>query len=73
MGLREQLGGMAEAALNEALDDLFKKEDGSEDVFDDLGKQVAKLLRDKLGAGFVEKVKANYIDRLDGEDDIEDV
>lgn len=68
MGIRETLGGMAEEELNQLVDELM-----SEDMVDDLlamaKPQLTKLLNEQLKA----KLKANYIDKIDGEDDIPDV
>jgi hypothetical protein len=71
MELRKKLGGMAEEAINKAIDDLdvegLKKKVVSEveNLIDEL---VSNYVDD-----FKEKVKANYIDLIDGEDDIKDI
>lgn len=72
MGLdvRKSLGGLAEAALNDAVDKLF---DGDSDVFDQVAVKLAAELRKLLGDNIKEKLKANIIDKIDGEDDIPNV
>jgi hypothetical protein len=70
MDIRKQLGGMAEAALNDAIDGLLGEQDS---LFDDLGKKIAGELKKLVGDNFKAKLKANYIDKIDGEDDIPDV
>ena len=70
MDLRKDLGGMAEAALNEAVD---KALGDNSDLFVGLAEKIAKELQKALGANLAEKIKANWIDKLDGEDDIPDV
>ncbi len=68
MDLREKLGGLAEEQLNKMVDDL--------DVGQILDKvlvkakeELSKLLNEEIKL----KLKANYIDKLDGQDDIPDV
>lgn len=68
MGLREVLGGLAEEELNKLVDEL-KPEELVDKLVDLIKPQLAKVLNDEIKA----KLKANYIDKLDGEDDIPDV
>jgi hypothetical protein len=70
MDIRKELGGMAEAALNDAVDKAFE---GEESIFEDIGKKVADELRKALGTNIRDKIKANWIDKIDGEDDIPDI
>ena len=70
MDIRKQLGGFAEDYLNKAVDEALA---GEGDLFEDLGKKIAEELKAKLGTNLAERIKANWIDKLDGEDDIPDV
>lgn len=69
MGLRETIGGMAEDALNKAIDKALGQGDLVEKVIDMIRPELKKL----IGEGLAEKIKANWIDQIDGEDDIPDV
>lgn len=65
MGLREQYGPLLESALNVAVDkyldaDVLKKE---------LHEAIDKLVDSKL-ADLKHKLKAEVIDKIDGQDDI---
>ena len=68
MGFRETYGGMLETLLNEAVD---KHLDG-EAIKTKLNEEINKLVDGEL-ASFKAKVKANFIDQLNGLDDIKDV
>jgi hypothetical protein len=68
MGIREQLGGMLEAALNEAVDN-YMGDALVDQITDKIKVELQKLLNDDLKM----KIKANIIDKIDGEDDIKDV
>jgi len=75
MGIREQLGGMAEAALMKAVDDNVK-ELSTDKIKAELYKLVDKMVDEYIGSkldDLVMKIKANFIDQLDGVDDIPDV
>lgn len=61
MGLRKRLGGMAEKAINKALDDLFE------------GDAITNKIKEFLGTELRDKIKANYVDLIDGEDDIPNI
>lgn len=68
MDVRKTLGGLAEDQLNKLVDEL------EVDALIDKGlekvkAELSKYLNDEIKL----KLKANYIDKLDGEDDIPDV
>ena len=67
MGLRETYGGIVESGLNEAIDKNLSKEKVMALVVEKL-EQVLGENWDALLA----KVKSDYIDLIDGEDDIPD-
>lgn len=69
MGFRKTYGGLVETAANKAVDDLFAGEELSEKI----GKLVAEQVKKIVGDNLRDKIKANYIDLIDGEDDIPDV
>ena len=68
MGLRERLGGMAEAALNDAIDDL-----NIDKLLDEQLEKLKEVVKKEINQALIEKVKANIIDKIDGQDDIPDV
>ena len=71
MNLRKKLGGLAETAINKAIDEIDSdklKEKLMLDVEKLIDRTVSNYLED-----FKHKVKANYVDLIDGEDDIPDV
>lgn len=72
MGLREELGGKLELALNKLVDEKLK--DVSLDkVKAELHEQVDKLVDKHLGGvieGLGERLKKDVIDLIDGEDDL---
>jgi hypothetical protein len=61
MGLREELGGKLEEALNKLVDEKLSAEI--------LTPLIVDLLNKQLG-GLKDKIKADVIDLIDGEDDI---
>ena len=65
MGFRETYGGIVEAALNGAVDKYL---DATE-VKKTLHEQIDKLVDEKL-ADIKQKLKADVIDLIDGQDDI---
>ena len=69
MDVRKQVGGMVEAALNDAVDKALAGEDIVKKISDMIAKELGKMIGDNLA----EKIKANYIDKIDGEDDMPDV
>ena len=72
MGLREELGGKLEAALNKLVDEklgALSLEALKVKAHEEIDKQIDKLgadLLQKLG----EKLKKDVIDLIDGEDDV---
>ena len=72
MGLREELGGKLEAALNKLVDD--KLGGLGKDMLKAEGYKLVDSLVDKhydnLLAGLGDKIKKDVIDMIDGEDDI---
>jgi len=68
--MREKVGGFIEEYLNDAVDKLLGEQDS---LFEEIGKKIAGELKNLVGEGFKEKIKANYIDLIDGKDDIPDV
>lgn len=68
MSLREKLGGMLEEELNELVDAL-----DVDALLDKLAEKLKAEARKVLDVEIKEKLKANYIDKIDGVDDIKDV
>lgn len=72
MGLREELGGKLEAALNKLVDDKLK-EVSLDQLKAEAHKQVDALVDKHLGGvldSLAEKLKKDVIDLIDGEDDV---
>ncbi len=72
MGLREELGGKLETALNKLVDEKLSGL-GKETLKTEGYKLVDSLIEkyyDKLIAGLADKVKKDVIDLIDGVDDI---
>ena len=65
MGLRETYGGMIEAALNELVDKHLDATKLKEELHSVVDKYVDEYLED-----LKHKLKADLIDKIDGEDDI---
>lgn len=66
MGIREEIGGRVEDMLNKALDNNLKPEV----IKEKLHEQVDKLVDQYIG-DLKHKIKADVIDLIDGENDIE--
>lgn len=72
MGLREELGGKVEAALNKLVDEKLKTisvDALKAKAHEELDKLIDKHVGDVLN-GLGEKLKKDVIDLIDGEDDI---
>ena len=71
MGLREEIFGKVEEKLNESVDKIsaesLKKE--ADKLVEKLREELYKFIDEKVD-GFKHKLKADIIDKLDGEDDI---
>lgn len=65
MGFRETYGSIVETALNGAVDKYLDATEIKKVLHD----QIDKLIDDKL-ADIKQKLKADVIDQIDGEDDI---
>jgi len=60
---------MVEAAINKAIDEALT----GDDVYEKLGMKIAGELKKLVGPELAMKIKANWVDKIDGEDDIPDV
>lgn len=72
MGLREELGGKLETALNKLVDEKMSTL-GKEMLKEKAMELAVKLVEDnyeKLMTGLADKLKKDVIDLIDGEDDI---
>lgn len=67
--MRKKFGGMAEEKLNEMVDNALQ----NDELYQRLANEVALKLKSVIGADVAKKIKANFIDLLDGVDDIPDV
>jgi len=75
MGIRESLGGALEEKLNAAVDKAVAELDLST-IANSLKAKIDELINDNAKAliePLADKLKANVIDLLDGEDDIPNV
>lgn len=75
MGIREKIGGMAEAALGAAIRENLNGEVVSK-IKEELHKQIDKLVDEHLAGkidAIADKAIANWVDKIDGEDDIPDI
>lgn len=68
MGLRQEIGGKIEEAIDKAIDEQLSAEKLTALVVP----MFTKLINEQL-EGLKAKVKANYVDLIDGEDDIPNV
>jgi len=65
MGIRSINGGIAEAILNDAVDKLLSPEAIKKYLHEMIDKKV-----DDIAGDLAHKIKADFIDLIDGEDDI---
>lgn len=70
MGLRKEYGGKIEDALNKLVDEKLDVSGVKKQLMEAAEKAISKLVDEQL-EGLKHKIKADFIDLIDGENDID--